>query len=277
MAERRMFTNTITSSSRFLKMPSSTQALYFHLGMQADDDGVVEAYSVMRLTGAAEDDLRLLAAKGFVVVLNEDLVTYIVDWTKHNKIRSDRKVDSVYKDLLQQRVPDVKLIEPRERADRKKDEALEEEKNCGTSQGQPGDGIGKDSIGKDSIGKINNTGVCARDAQPVVVIASLMLRDGTRYDVAENDAEQYRQLYPALDIDRELREMEQWCMDHPSGRKTRGRVSCFIDSWLNRNQKRAESAAMPPPKKASGNRFHNFDQRTTDYDTLLTQMKQAGG
>lgn len=145
MAERRMFSKRIVSSGRFLKMPISTQALYFHLGLNADDDGIVEAYSVLNSTGASEDDLRILVAKGFVYVLNEDLVTYIMDWTENNKIRADRKIDSVYKDLLIQIIPDVKLIQKRERADRIKPP------DYGTSHGQPKDSIGKDRIVEDRI------------------------------------------------------------------------------------------------------------------------------
>ena len=62
-------------------MPSSTQNLYFHLGLHADDDGIVEAFSVLRIVNATEDDLRILVAKRFVIILNEDLITYICDWT----------------------------------------------------------------------------------------------------------------------------------------------------------------------------------------------------
>jgi len=82
MAERRMFAKSVISSARFLRMPSTSRLLYYDLGMSADDDGVVEAFTVMRTTGATEDDLRVLVSKGFVVVLNEDLVTYITDWTR---------------------------------------------------------------------------------------------------------------------------------------------------------------------------------------------------
>lgn len=106
MAERRMFSKKITKSARFLRMPPSTQNLYFHLGLEADDDGVVEAFTVMKVTSSTEDDLHILTAKGFIVILNEDLVAYITDWTEHNKIRKDRKVDTIYKDLLVQIVPD---------------------------------------------------------------------------------------------------------------------------------------------------------------------------
>ena len=59
MATRRMFSARITESTRFIKMPVSTQALYFHLGLRADDDGVVEAYPVMTTIGASEDDLKI--------------------------------------------------------------------------------------------------------------------------------------------------------------------------------------------------------------------------
>ena len=100
MAERRMFSKVVVESVRFLKMPVSSQNLYFHLAMNADDDGVVETYSIINLVKANEDDLRVLYAKGFVKILNEDLVTYISDWREQNKIRLDRKKDSIYADLV---------------------------------------------------------------------------------------------------------------------------------------------------------------------------------
>ena len=80
MADRRMFSRRIINSAKFLKMPVSTQCLYFHLGLNADDDGIVEAYMTINMVGATEDDLKILVAKNFVQVLNEDLVTYITDW-----------------------------------------------------------------------------------------------------------------------------------------------------------------------------------------------------
>lgn len=119
MAERRMFSKRIIGSARFLKMPISTQCLYFHLGLNADDDGIVEAYTTIKQIGATEDDLKVLVAKGFCTVLNEDLVTYITDWRENNKLRADRKIDSIYKDLLLQMVPDADVQQARRRADLK--------------------------------------------------------------------------------------------------------------------------------------------------------------
>lgn len=117
MASKRMLSKNITEKATFLKMPLSTQALYFHLNINADDDGVVEAFKVMRMLGSNEDDFRVLATRNFIKILNEDLVTYILDWNEHNLIRPDRKINSIYKDLLVQVVPGVEIKEARPRAD----------------------------------------------------------------------------------------------------------------------------------------------------------------
>lgn len=74
MAERMMFATSVVNSGRFLKMPRTSRLLYYDLGIRANDDGIVDASSVMLLTGATEDDLKILTSKGFVRVLDEDLV-----------------------------------------------------------------------------------------------------------------------------------------------------------------------------------------------------------
>lgn len=129
---RRMFSDRITNSARFLKMPMDSQLLYFHLCMKADDDGIVEAFQVLRMTGISEDNLRVLVAKEYAQVLNKDLVTFINDWTEHNLIRPERKKDSIYKELLLRINPDIKLI-----ADKRKDDSqrrMEQRKNPVRSQ-----------------------------------------------------------------------------------------------------------------------------------------------
>jgi hypothetical protein len=152
MAERRMFSKRIVRSARFLKMPVSSRELYWQLGIEADDDGIVESFNVMRTTGATEDDLRVLVSKGFVQVLNEDLVTYITDWNENNKLRADRKVDSIYKHLLLQMNPDVQLIQAKPRADTKKltGQPMDDQ---WTSNGPHS--IGKDSLVEESVGKVS--------------------------------------------------------------------------------------------------------------------------
>lgn len=157
MANRRMFSKAIIESARFLKMPSTSRLLYYDLCMRADDDGVVEAFTVIRTTGAAEDDLRLLVTKGYVKILDpEDLIAFIVDWKEHNKIRPDRKIDSIYKNLLVQVIPGVSLLEAQPRADTKKktgESKIKSNVDQWTSNGQPMDGIGEDRLGQDRIVK----------------------------------------------------------------------------------------------------------------------------
>lgn len=145
MAQRRMFSKVITNSARFLKMPVDSQSLYFHLGMAADDDGVVEAWSVLRSTGSGEDNLRVLASKGFVKVLNEDMVTYILDWNEHNAMRADRLTPSSYRELLVQVLPTVELVVPTQRADRTYRLGRPED-NHGTPQGR----VGEERVGNTS-------------------------------------------------------------------------------------------------------------------------------
>lgn len=100
MAERRMFSKKVVNSGRFLRLPVTARLLYFDLGMSADDDGIVEAYTVMQADKMTEDDLRTLAEKGFVRILNDDLVTLICDWKVNNLIKKDRYHASIYAHLL---------------------------------------------------------------------------------------------------------------------------------------------------------------------------------
>ena len=96
MGERRMFTRKITESDAFLDMPSSTQMLYFHLAMNADDDGFVNnPKKIQKMCGAADDDFKLLIAKSFVILFDSGIAV-IKHWKMHNYIQSDRYKPSDY-------------------------------------------------------------------------------------------------------------------------------------------------------------------------------------
>ncbi|MFI3107290.1 conserved phage C-terminal domain-containing protein [Streptococcus suis] len=90
MAQRRMFSKKITETDRFLEMPLSSQALYFHLNMGADDEGFIDkARTIQRTIGASDDDMKLLIAKGFLLPFDSGVVV-IRHWRIHNYIQSDR-------------------------------------------------------------------------------------------------------------------------------------------------------------------------------------------
>lgn len=95
MAQRRMFSKNITNSSKFLKMPMSTRLLYYDLGMNADDDGFVEHFMVLRMTGATQQDLGVLQANNLIKIFDEN-VLWIRDWKENNYIRNDRYQPSKY-------------------------------------------------------------------------------------------------------------------------------------------------------------------------------------
>ena len=96
MAERRMFAKTIIDSYAFLDMRLSTQALYFHLAMRADDEGFVNnPKKIQRMIGASDDDCRILASKRFILTFQSGIIV-IKHWKIHNYIQSDRFKETVY-------------------------------------------------------------------------------------------------------------------------------------------------------------------------------------
>ena len=143
MAERRMFAKTIIDSDAFLDMPMSTQALYFHLSMRADDDGFINnPKRIQRMIGASDDDLKLLIAKSFVILFESGVVV-IKHWKIHNYIQSDRYKPTVY-------------AEEKSLLDVKKNKAYTLNTNECIQNGyitDTQDRLGKDRLGKDRLGK----------------------------------------------------------------------------------------------------------------------------
>ena len=98
MAERRMFAKTIIDSDAFLDMPTSARLLYYDLSMRADDDGFINSpKKIIRMTGAADDDLKVLIAKKFVIPFENGIVV-IKHWLIHNYIRKDTYNETQYKE-----------------------------------------------------------------------------------------------------------------------------------------------------------------------------------
>ena len=152
MAERRMFTQKIIDSDAFLDMPLSTQALYFHLNMRADDDGFVNnPKRIQRTIGASEDDLKLLFAKRFVIGF-ESGVLVIKHWRMHNTLRKDRYNPTQYQEEFA--LLDVK--DNNAYTERCIDVPFVPELPAATTWQPPGNQLEPQySIGKDSIDKKN--------------------------------------------------------------------------------------------------------------------------
>lgn len=140
MAERRMFAKKITESDAFLDMPSSTQMLYFHLSMNADDDGFVNnPKKIQRMCGASDDDFKLLIAKSFVILFESGIIV-IKHWKMHNYIQSDRYRPTDY-------------VDEKSMLGIKKNKAYTLDESKMYTKCIQDVSVGKDSIGKVSIDK----------------------------------------------------------------------------------------------------------------------------
>lgn len=150
-----MLSKKIFQSRKFLMMPFEAQALYTHLILSSDDDGVVEAFPIVRMIGAKEDSLGLLVVKKFILPLNDDMVYFITDFEEQNKIRADRVQPSRYRELLLEKTDMV--VDGKRVTGQKKYIDGQVTDKCLTNDGQVTDkcphSIGKDRIVEDSIGE----------------------------------------------------------------------------------------------------------------------------
>lgn len=147
MAERRMFAKTIVTSDAFLDMPATSRSLYMLLCVMADDDGFVNApRSIMRQSGATEDDMKLLIAKRFVLTFESGIVV-IKHWRIHNLIQKDRYKETKY---LEEKAT---LALDENNAYTEADSIVYPECIQPVSKPEPQVRLGKVSTGKESIGE----------------------------------------------------------------------------------------------------------------------------
>lgn len=99
MASKRMFSLAVADTDLFLDMPSSSQALYFHLGLRADDDGFVASpKKIAKICGCGDDDLRILVSKRFILPFESEIVVLTHWHLNNNRIKTDRYKPTLYKD-----------------------------------------------------------------------------------------------------------------------------------------------------------------------------------
>ena len=229
-----MFAKTIIDSDAFLDMPITSQLLYFHLSMRADDDGFVnKPKSIMRMIGCKDDDLLILFGKKFLIPFESGVVV-IKHWKIHNYIRRDTYTETKYKE---------------EKATLEMDEnnayrlaGNDQLELCDESVTGPStqDRLGKDRLGKVSIDILPEAETAPappsqkRSSSPVVI--TITLNDKTEFEITEADVDAWKELYQAVDIMQELRKMKGWSDANPSKRKTKNGIKRFINAWLSKEQ-----------------------------------------
>lgn len=242
MADRRMLSKSVINSDHFLDMPHSSQVLYFHLVMNADDDGFVNnPRTIQRMLGCAADDLKLLTTKGFVIPFESGIIV-ITHWKKHNFIPKDRYKPTTfvneYRELVLEGGVYSLMSVP----------ALDTDCIQSVSKADTQVRLGKDRLGKDRLNIISAEPKEFGSTPPAI---SLQLNTGNEYPISQADVEKWSKLFPAVDVMQQLRSMKAWCEANPAKRKTQRGIRRFITSWLTREQDRGGHANF---QKGSTNR-----------------------
>ena len=279
MAEKRMFTQKIVDSDAFLDMPLSTQALYFHLNMHADDDGFVNnPKKIQRVIGASLDDLKLLIAKRFILVF-ENGVIVIKHWRMHNLLRKDRYNPTQYQDQMER-------LELKDNGayTEKSPEPLEiKESESVATTWQP-DGnqmahrIGKDRRGEDRIGEVRGeesveTATCQQAVDlfhsicvsyPAVKTLSESRKKAIRARLRVYSLEDFKSLFEKAEASSFLKGSNDrnWSATFDWLLKESNMVKVLEGNYDNKTRSPAGAGTT------GANKFNNFPQRQYDYGTL---------
>lgn len=222
-----MFAKAIIDSDIFLDMPLSTQALYFHLAMRADDEGFVNnPKKIQKMIGASDDDVKILIMKRYILTFESGIIV-IKHWKIHNYIQNDRFKPTSYVEEKSTLTLDEKKS------------YVEIPNNVSILDTQVS--IDKDSIELDKI-SIEDSMCDAKqvDTTPTAqILITILLNDGSEYGIEEEYFNQMKKLFPGVDVMAELRKMSAWAINNPTKRKTKSGIKRFIGTWLSSAQDNA--------------------------------------
>ena len=240
MAEKRMFTKKITESDAFLDLPLSAQALYFHLNMNADDDGFVNnPKMIARIIGAKNDDLNLLEGKRFVLPFPSGVIV-VKHWKMHNTIQADRYKPTSYVDEMSKlSVKDNKSYTWKQFGNNLETDWKQNGNTLETQYRLDKNSLDKNSIDKNTFAPTSND----IDAMEKEIFAELPLLNNQFYKIYTDDVSHYKEQFPAIDVEQELRNAIAWTDANPKNRKKQGKR--FLTNWLLRKQERARAYSTP--------------------------------
>lgn len=240
MAERRMFAKSIVLSDAFLDMPLSARCLYFTLGMLADDDGFVGSpKAIMRQCGASLDDMNVLLSKRYVLQFDSGVIV-IKHWRMNNYLKNDRHKTTTYLEEMKTLVIDDKGAYTERSLLPENTECLHVVSKLDTDCIQNGY-TGKYRLGKESIDKDSKD--ISSEPTASSPVAKLILKDGSVYEVTQDEVNNLKNLYRGANVEKELRHMEGWCSKNPEKRKTRKGIGRFITNWLSHADESKETGS----------------------------------
>ena len=258
-----MFAKTIIDSDAFIDMPLSTQALYFHLSMRADDEGFINnPKKIQRVIGASDDDLKILIGKKFIIPFESGIVV-IKHWRIHNYIRRDRLQETKYQEeraLLEVKkngsytfASDICQSDVSQLTDTCQSDVSIDKYRLDKSR------LDKDSIGEYMPDETSDTPAPKEAKHKHGAYMHVLLKDSELKSLQSDYGEQMtNDCITFLD---EYIEMK--------GYKAKSHYLC-IRKWVVDAVK--ERQRKTQPAKQSNNKFNNFEHREYDFDAIERQL-----
>ena len=291
MAERRMFSKTVVGSDAFLDLPMSARLLYYELAMRADDDGFVSGpKKIMRIVGASPADLDALTESRFLISFDNGTVV-IRHWKKHNYIKNDRYHATVYlreKALLKTgengayellKAPvETACIHSGSGLDTEFRSEIEIEKESEPEQDPEKESELQCSLSTSSASSAPAGADLSALRSPNSALSSISLPTNEKqkqYVVGDEKMNEYRSLWPELDIRSEFLAMKSWLLANPDRRKSPAETPRFVNGWLARAREKARAAPAARPDPYAGTRNTAGSRRTAEESPPSYDIEKA--
>ena len=230
MANRRMISAELMRSDEFLSLPNQSQLLYIHLLVEADDDGFLQGKKrIMAMLGMKPAVLHKLTEAGFLIEFPSG-ATVITHWKLFNQIKKDRYTPTKHRVEMAQLT-----FEPETGyALKAQPQRLPEAASSAAPETAPAAAAAQPETEAPQKAVSDAPRACP-------YAAPLPLADGSEYVALQREADEWRRLYPGVDLTQEMRNMRGWLLSHPEKRKTAESIGRFINTWLANAQKQGSA------------------------------------
>lgn len=273
MAERRMFAKSIIDSDMFIDLPATARLLYFDLSMRADDDGFVNSpKKILRMTGASQDDLRVLISKQFIIPFDSGVVV-IKHWYVHNYIRPDRYHETVYQNEKKQLVLDKNIYAKTE--DSGRDTSGIPTVDQRYTNGKPTvdqTAYQRDTQVRLELGKVSVGEVSADPSTDVCDSGGVSREEGTAH-TATLTREDVEREYKAI-CDRHGVTERSGFVDRFMSCYHRD-VSADLKKWVLEDIQRGEYSRANKKAFRPAKTFQNFESSGTDWDNVADRVMEV--
>ncbi len=250
MAKRRMLSMELMRSEEFLALPTESQLLYVHLFLEADDDGFLQGkHRIMKMLDAPAEALQSLIGAGFVLTFPSGAAV-IAHWLLCNCIRKDRYTPTRYAKELQTLdfTPGVGYT------------------RRAVNEAQTNSPPAESAVAPPEQTKNASVGALCAEAP------GLPLENGREHFVRQSEVEEWKRLYPQVNVLQELRGMRGWLLANPEKKKTAEGIVRFINAWLSKAQHAAPAGAAPN-SYVSPRRWENDLPGLPSYDLARAEHK----